>query len=127
MKLPIMFKNEFLKLYSCRTSLLILDQIIPTLYRKEQSLKDLMSIQHRVKRAWLNIIGSAFKTVFGTLDEDDAKQYNEAITKVKKNENRMLDLMKQQIHVVKSTILNFNYTINNLNKNRDLFNSNLQK
>ncbi|KAL3278398.1 hypothetical protein HHI36_013726 [Cryptolaemus montrouzieri] len=64
-----------------------------------------MSIQHRVKRAWLNIVGSAFKTVFGTLDEDDAKQYEEAITKVKKNENRMLDLMKQQIHVVK---YNFN-------------------
>ncbi|KAL3273317.1 hypothetical protein HHI36_014766 [Cryptolaemus montrouzieri] len=57
---------------------------------KKKRTKDPMRTQHRVKRAWLNIVGSAFETVFGTLDEDDAEQYKEAITKVEKNENRIL-------------------------------------
>lgn len=120
-------KHEFLETIACKTSLVLLNQIIPNLYRKDQTLKQLTNRQHRVKRAWFNIIGSAFKTVFGTLNEDDAKIYNDAINHVSHDEHNLAHLLKKQIQVVKTTLTNFNHTINNLNDNRDLLNANLQK
>lgn len=104
----------------------ILDQLIPSIYKQEKTLKTLIG-NHRQKRALLNIVGSLFKSIFGTLDEEDAEFYNDAINKVNQNENHLVDLIKQQVQVVKSTITNFNNTIVSLNNNKITFNENLSK
>nr|CAI5856344.1 unnamed protein product [Callosobruchus analis] len=70
-----------------------------------------MNNSNRVKRGWFNLIGSTFKTIFGTLDQDDAEYYNNAINKVSSNERHLIDLLSQQTQVVKTTITNFNHTI----------------
>nr|CAI5865053.1 unnamed protein product [Callosobruchus analis] len=80
---------------------------------KEKSLRTLMNNSNRVKRGWFNLIGSTFKTIFGTLDQDDAEYYNNAINKVSSNERHLIDLLSQQTQVVKTTITNFNHTIDN--------------
>lgn len=110
----------------CNTSLHILEQIIPTLHKKDQNLRHILG-HKRQKRAWLNIVGSAFKTIFGTLDEDDAERYNDAINSVKINDKHMSELLKQQIQVVQSTITNFNSSITSFERNRVIFDTNFQK
>lgn len=113
-------------LFLCNTPLNLLKITIPYLFQTEQSLRDLMG-HTRTKRGLLNIIGTVFKTMFGTLDENDGKLYNDALNEVEKNEKQITNLLSQQIQVVKSTITNFNNTITNLDKNREVFNENFQK
>lgn len=110
----------------CNTNIKILNQLIPTIYKQEDTLKTLIN-HRREKRALLNVVGTLFKSVFGTLDENDAEYYNEAINKVKENENNLINLLKQQVQVVKTTITNFNNTITSLNNNKIIFNENFSK
>lgn len=119
--------NEVFNKYSlCQTSLVILEQIIPQLSIQEHVLKELTGLQnHRTKRSYVDGIGSIFKLLFGTLDADDAKRYNEAIEHLDKDENEILNLLKSQSNVVKSTITNFNTTITDLYQNEQIFNENL--
>jgi hypothetical protein len=72
---------------------------------------------NRRKRAWFDIIGRGEKILFGTLDDEDAKFYAEKINKFEKNDHTFADLIKDQSKVVKSTISNFNSSIQNLNIN----------
>lgn len=79
-----------------------------------------------MKRGWFDGIGSVFKVVFGTLDQDDALRYNKAINSINDDEKNTIRLLKEQTIVVKSTIENFNNTLTNLNKNEEIFNKNLK-
>lgn len=79
------------------------------------------------KRGLINLVGNIIKGAFGTLDENDAEYYNNAINKVNSNEKHLLDLLKQQVQVAKSTLTNFNNTITNFNHNKVIFNDNLNK
>lgn len=118
-------QKMFISSTSCKTSLIIVDKLIPNLLQKENTLKTLMS-HNRVKRGWFNLVGSTFKTVFGTLDQNDAEYYNKAIDNVNENEKNLVNLLKQQVQVVQTTITNFNHTINDLNKNREFFSLNFE-
>lgn len=116
---------ENLKL--CNTPLKLIEQTLPSLFKSDQTLKDLIGYQtHRQKRALFNAIGSIFKTLFGTLDSNDAERFNEAINKAEGNEKELFQLLKQQIQVVKTTISNFNNTITNLDQNKNIFNQNFE-
>lgn len=119
-------QHKFLNEISFCNNNKILDQLIPSIYKHEKTLKTLIG-NHRQKRALLNIVGSLFRSVFGTLDEVDAEFYNDAINRVNQNENHLVDLIKQQVQVVKTTITNFNNTIISLNNNKIIFNENLSK
>lgn len=114
--------------YFCQQSLNYLKAKIPYLYSKYQSIEDLVGKnQIRNKRGLFNGIGTIFKTIFGTLDYEDATYFEKAINDVKGDENEMLKLMKEQIHVVKTTIANFNESINNLKFNENTLNGNINK
>ncbi|XP_072385482.1 uncharacterized protein [Diabrotica undecimpunctata] len=120
-------KPVLIELRLCDTSLKLLGQIIPRLFQDEQTLKNIILHEHfRPKRALFNAIGSVFRTLFGTLDSDDAENFNNAINKAESNENHLLDLLKQQIHVVKATIANFNNSITNLDRNKVIFDKNFE-
>lgn len=116
--------NQHSLMALCQSSLKLLKHIVPYLHKSEVDLKNLIN-NKRTKRAWLNIVGDALKTAFGTLDEADAKYYNGIINQINKNEYNLGKLLKQQIMVVNSTIANFNNTITDLNKNSKIFEENL--
>lgn len=66
------------------------------------------------------------KTVFGSLDYNDAEYYNQAIKNAESNENNLLKLIQEQIHFVKTTITNFHNIIIKLDQNKEIFNKNLE-
>ncbi|XP_013196661.2 uncharacterized protein LOC106139710 [Amyelois transitella] len=96
---------------------------------KLDSLSHLVSetdSKNRHKRA-IEFIGEIMKFFFGTLDADDARKYDEAINSCQQNEHEVFSLMKDNIHVVQSTIKNFNISIKQLNDNEFRINKQLSK
>lgn len=112
--------------YYCKQSLNLVGNQIPSVQTKLESLKNLIG-HTRQRRGWFNGIGSIFKTVFGTLDSNDAEYYEKAINQVADNEHTSLNLMKDQVHVIKSTIANFNETISQLKFHETHLNENINK
>jgi hypothetical protein len=51
------------------------------------------------------------KVLFGTLDENDAEYYDEKIRHFESNSEDTTELLKQQIHVIKSTLGALNITL----------------
>lgn len=84
--------------------------------------KEFQSISHlidnRNKRgAWIGGIGSVLKQIFGTLDENDALKYDEAITSLQNDESRLTSLIKENILITTSVIKCFNNTLNKVKHN----------
>ncbi|XP_063384399.1 uncharacterized protein LOC134670516 [Cydia fagiglandana] len=63
--------------------------------------------------------GSLLKTIFGTLDTEDALKFSQAINDVQTDEKQLAHLMKDNIHVIKSTISTFNSSINKVTENEN--------
>lgn len=81
-------------------------------------------ISNRNKReAWFGAVGTVFKHVFGTLDEDDALKYDYALESVQKDEKKLAQLMKENILVTTSALNSFNKSINILKANENSLNS----
>lgn len=57
------------------------------------------------------------KTFFGTLDSEDGTKFSNAINDVQTDEKHLARLMKDNIHVIKSTISYFNNSISKLDEN----------
>lgn len=95
--------------------------------KKFSSISYLISNQQpqRFKRGLIDGGGSLLKTFFGTLDNDDAVAFNEAISQVQSDEKQLAHLMKNNIHVIMSTISNFNASLAKLNENSNRINKNL--
>lgn len=95
---------------------------------KYDSLSHLISENYpnRFKRS-LEFGGEILKFFFGTLDADDARKYDEAIKACQQNENEIFSLMKDNIHVVQSTINNFNVSILKLSNNEIRLNKQIEK
>lgn len=68
-------------------------------------------LDNRSKRAWIGGIGTILKTVFGTLDENDALKYNDAIESMRNNQNKMAALVKKNILITESVISSYNDTV----------------
>lgn len=81
----------------------------------------------RFKRGLIDAGGSLLKTVFGTLDSDDAYKFTDAINKVQSDEKQLTILMRDNIHVIKSTISTFNNTMSKVKENEYRLNQNLNK
>lgn len=64
----------------------------------------------RNRRGLINAVGSLSKTLFGTLDEEDAKHYDNQIKKLKVNEDHLLELIRSQTIIIDKTINIFNKT-----------------
>lgn len=99
----------------------------PLTIRYRDMIKEYSSITHlvddRIKRgAWVGGIGTALKQIFGTLDEDDAIKYDNAINNVQDDQKRITSLVKEHILVTKSTLTRFNETMYRLKSNEDKLN-----
>lgn len=73
----------------------------------------------RPKRGLIDAGGSLLKTFFGTLDTDDANKFTNAINKVQSDEKQLTLLMRDNIHVIKSTISTFNNTMSKVKENEN--------
>lgn len=92
------------------------------------SLSHITNNQTRSKRsAWFGIGGPILKQLFGSLDEDDAKTFTDAINAVQDDQRHLASLMKDNIHVITSTISTFNNSISKLNSNEQSLNENMNK
>lgn len=86
--------------------------------RYHDSLSHLISKRSK-RSAWFGGIGTAFKQIIGTLDEDDALKYDSAIEAVQNDEKKLARLVKENILVTTSTLDSYKQTINKLNANEN--------
>lgn len=85
-------------------------------------------LDNRFKRsAWIGGIGTIFKQIFGTLDENDAIMYDNAITSVQSDNKKLASLIKKNILVTTSIISEYNNTLNKINNNEINLNSAIEK
>ncbi|XP_060804402.1 uncharacterized protein LOC132902613 [Amyelois transitella] len=94
----------------------------PLIVRFKDMNREYDSISHlidnRAKRsAWIGGIGTVFKYIFGTLDENDGIQYEEAIATLQNDEKRLTKLMKENILVTTSVLEQYNKTIATIKEN----------
>lgn len=99
----------------------------PLTIRYKDIEKQFDSISHlvdsRTKRgAWFGGVGTVFKHIFGTLDENDALKYDDAINAVQSNTKKLASLIKENILVTTSTISAYNNSIYKLKINEDSLN-----
>ncbi|XP_022836924.1 uncharacterized protein LOC111364307, partial [Spodoptera litura] len=107
----------------------VLEQLYPNLKNQETVLKEIIGhsfANHRSKRSVIDGVGTLFKVLFGTLDMEDAKRYDDAINNLDKNEHELITLLKSQSQIVKTTIHNFNNTVTDLKKSENIFSKNLE-
>lgn len=111
---------------TCQNSLLTLNSLASELQRTSTDLKNFLG-SPRVKRAWFDGIGSMFRTITGNLDQNDALYYDEMISKIQNDEHQLSQLIKAQVQVVSTTITNFNESITNFQKNKEILDQNFKK
>ena len=102
--------------------------IQPLSTRYNDLTRDFEAISHliamRTKRsAWFGGIGTAFKHLFGTMDENDAVRYNTAIQTVEVDQRKLAKFMKENILITSSTLSAFQDTINKININEQSLNN----
>ena len=73
----------------------------------------------RKKRGVFNFIGVLSKILFGTMDDDDAKYYNEQIKLFEQNSEDM-NTLKQQLSVIRSSLGAVNSTLADIEYNENL-------
>lgn len=87
----------------------------------ENKLKNVKPLGNtRTKRGLLNIVGKASKWAFGTLDSDDAKRYDNAISILESNQKEMHTDLENYLTITKNfmneTILTFEKITRNQNE-----------
>lgn len=94
----------------------------PLAVRYSDVVKEFESISHLIdnrsrRSAWIGGIGTILKQIFGTLDENDALRYDEAIESLQKDEKQIVSLLEENILVTKSVLSTFNNTIKQIENN----------
>ncbi|KAL0818955.1 hypothetical protein ABMA28_008252 [Loxostege sticticalis] len=75
-------------------------------------------IDNRLRRgAWIGGLGTVVKTIIGNLDENDGIKFDEAITSIQNNQNKLASYMKDNILITKSVISNYNKTLHKIQLN----------
>lgn len=111
--------------YKCKSRLRTVEKRMTEIRNLYGSLAHLTSSK-RTKRGWFDGIGKVMKTIFGTLDSEDAEYYDTAIEQVLKDDHQVYKLMKDQIQVTQSAIQNFNHTVSKLNQNEKTISKNFK-
>lgn len=108
--------NDEIDINQCQNLLQPLEALYSDISRDFNSISHIMS-NSISKRAWFGGIGVAFKHIFGTLDEDDAQNYENAIQALQRNDEKLMASLKKTIMVSQSAISNINRSIHELNTN----------
>ena len=100
------------------------------LTKSRDILKGLTGIKgekSRGKRGVFNFVGELSKILFGTMDVDDAKYYNEQIENFEQNSHSMSKLIKDQVTIVRATLGTINDTVADMTYNSKLVSEGLIK
>lgn len=87
--------------------------LLPLLTRYKDICTDFDSVSHilvsrRSKRAaWFGVVGTVFKHLFGSMDENDAIKYNKAIASVQDDQRKLALYMKENILVTNSILKSY--------------------
>lgn len=105
---------------------------LPLQARYTDIIRDYDSISHLILRhnkrsAWFGVIGTVFKHLFGTMNQDDAILYNNAIQTVENDQKEISRLMKSNILVTTSALSSFKEVLNKMNANEQSLNSVVDK
>jgi hypothetical protein len=79
----------------------------------------------RKRRGVFNFIEEISEVLFGTMDNEDAKYYNEHIRHFEENSDDITKLLKQQLIVVRSTLGTINNTLTDMENNQEKVKSGL--
>lgn len=104
----------------------------PLFVRHQNINKQYFSISHlferRAKRgAWFGGVGTILKHIFGTLDEEDAIKYDEALNSVQNNNRKLASIVKENILISTSTINSFNHSLYKLKVNEQHLDENINR
>jgi hypothetical protein len=93
----------------------------------EDIIADYLSVKsERVKRGVLELVENILKFLFGTLSQSDAERYTHHIHTLEEEQQSFLRVSQDQVIALKSAIMSFNITIQNVNRNEKILNENLQ-
>jgi hypothetical protein len=71
----------------------------------------------RHQRRLFTFVGKISKTLFGTMDDDDAQFYHDQIERFEQGTTTLTQLVKRQLIIVKSTLCTFNETLTDVEYN----------
>ena len=111
---------------SCHKTMEFLDIEIPSVKQKQTNLFTLLN-HRRSKRGIFNGGGTFLKWILGVADSDDVDRIDDAIHHAEEHDAGVLDLMKEQIHVIRTTIGNFNDSIGSLKVHEETLNHNIDQ
>lgn len=101
----------------------ILEPLTVRLYELQQDFNSFAHIlNNRFQRSWFGVVGTTFKHLFGTLDEDDALKYNEAINSLQNTEKKLAFIVKENIIVTNSSLNSYKNILNKVKVNEDKLN-----
>lgn len=95
-----------------------LDSLFKDILRDFDSISHIISNSMSKRAAWFGGVGVVFKHIFGTMDEDDAKHYNEAIQTLFDNEKIIKDSVKRNIIISQIAMSNMNQSLFEMNTNQ---------
>lgn len=119
-------QSEAIDNTECHNMIQPLDALFKDITRDVDSLSHLVST-HNKRSAWFSGVGTVFKHIFGTLNEDDASKYNDAIHTLFENDKQLVSSVKESIVISKSAISNFNQSLNEININEARLNDVIDK
>jgi Baculovirus F protein len=93
-----------------------LNETLVELNKTNQIIREIIPHTIRQKRGLFDAVGKISKTLFGTMDADDAAYYDEKIKSLDKNQDDIANLMKEQISVVEGVLKDFNLTMSTTNQ-----------
>uniref|UniRef100_A0A0A9X9P2 Envelope fusion protein n=2 Tax=Lygus hesperus TaxID=30085 RepID=A0A0A9X9P2_LYGHE len=108
----------------CANELNVIEKQVNTISVEKDDLFSLLA--HRSKRGLINGIGTGIKWLFGNPDADDASYFNEQINKLSREEDGVLNVVRDQSQIVTTTIRSFNETISRLNQNEMTLKDNIE-
>ncbi|CAF4952232.1 unnamed protein product [Pieris macdunnoughi] len=112
-------RSEVIGVSQCHNLLQPLEAILKDLQRDFNAVSHLVSDNYISKRsAWFSGIGTVFKHIFGTLTEDDAKTYEDAIKTLYENDKKISGTLKKTVIASQSAISNINQSLHEMNLNQ---------
>ncbi|XP_039763987.1 uncharacterized protein LOC120636532 [Pararge aegeria] len=95
-----------------------LDSLFKDILRDFDSISHIISNGISKRSAWFAGVGVVFKHIFGTMNEDDAKHYNEAIKTLYDNDKIITNSVKKSIIVSQIAMSNMNQSLQEMNLNQ---------
>lgn len=95
--------------------------------RTENKLKEIIPHPQRTRRGLINGLGSIFKAVSGNLDASDGERYDNLITQLQKNQDKLSTSIVTQNSICFDIINKFNKTIMEINHNEKVLDSKIDQ